>query len=257
MIWQETLQLTNNQRSPQLCNFIDRELIIMLCIGHRGAMGHEPENTLLSIRKAMSLGVDAVEVDVYNVENNLVVIHDRSLSRTTNGTGYLENRSFAYLRSLDAGKGEKIPTLQEVLETVNRQVIVNIELKGSNTASLVVSLIQKYVKQGWSYQDFIVSSFNHYELNQVKIADSRIEIGVLIYGLPWGYIEIALKLQANIVIASLDFVDSQLVASVHQRDLGVWVYTVNNPDDIRRIKALQVDGIFTNYPERATSSLRN
>ena len=93
----------------------------MLCIGHRGAMGHEPENTLLSVRKALSLGVDAVEIDVYNVEDNLVVIHDRNLSRTTNGTGYLTERSFQYLRSLDAGKGEQIPTLREVIDTIDKQ----------------------------------------------------------------------------------------------------------------------------------------
>ncbi|MBE9045115.1 glycerophosphodiester phosphodiesterase [Pleurocapsales cyanobacterium LEGE 10410] len=216
-------------------------------------MGHEPENTLLSIKKAISLGVDAVEIDVYNVENNLVVIHDRSLSRTTNGTGYIEKCSFAYLRSLDAGKGEKIPTLPEVLETVNRQVIVNIELKGSNTASLVVSLIQKYIEQGWSYQDFVVSSFNHYELNRIKIADSKIKIGALIYGLPWNYLKTARQLQADIVISSLDFVNAKLVASVHQQNLSVWVYTVNNPNDISQMRALQVDGIFTNYPERAVS----
>lgn len=225
----------------------------MLCIGHRGAMGHEPENTLLSIRKALALGVDAIEIDVYNVENNLVVIHDRDLSRTTNGTGYIEERGFAYLRSLDAGKGEQIPTLAEVIETVNRQAIVNIELKGSNTAKLVVELIQTYLKQGWAYRDFVVSSFNHYELRQVKVICDQITTGMLIYGLPWQYLATAQKLQADIVISSLDFVTSELVDSVHQHNLLVWVYTVNQPNDIERLKALQVDAIFTNYPERIIS----
>ena len=140
----------------------------MLCIGHRGAMGHEPENTLLSIRKALSLGVDWIEVDVYNVENNLVVIHDRSLERTTNGSGYTCEQTFSYIRSLDAGKGQQIPTLSEVFDMVNRQAGINIELKGFNTAKLVVDLIQKYIAKGWNYQYFLVSSFNHYELEQVK-----------------------------------------------------------------------------------------
>ena len=225
----------------------------MLCIGHRGAMGHEPENTLLSIRTALALGVDAIEIDVYNVENNLVVMHDRDLSRTTNGTGYIEERSFAYLRSLDAGKGEQIPTLAEVIETVNRQAIVNIELKGSNTAKLVVELIQTYLKQGWAYRDFVVSSFNHYELHQVKAICDQIKTGMLIYGLPWEYLSTAQKLQADIVISDLDFVTSQLIESVHQHNLLVWVYTVNQPNDIERLKALQVDAIFTNYPERIIS----
>ena len=224
----------------------------MLTIGHRGAMGHEPENTLLSIKKALSLGVDAIEIDVYNVENHLVVIHDRSLSRTTNGRGYTEQQSFAYLRSLDAGKGEQIPTLEEVLETVNQQALINIELKGRNTAKLVVHLIQTYIAQGWSDRDFVVSSFNHYELKQVKASCPAISIGILIYGLPWGYLKIAQKLEANIVIFSLDFVTPELITSVHQQNLAVWVYTVNNPDDISLMRELQVDGIFTNYPERVT-----
>ncbi len=225
----------------------------MLCIGHRGAMGYEPENTLLSIRKALELGVDAIEIDVHNVEDNLVVIHDRDLSRTTNGHGYIDEVSFAYLRSLDAGKGEQIPTLNEVFDTVHRQATINIELKGSNTAKLVVELIQKYLQQGWSYRDFLVSSFNHYQLNQVKLADSRVKIGILIYGLPWEYLKIAQKLATDLIIFSLDYVTPQLVATVHQHNLLIWVYTVNRHNDIRHMRELQVDGIFTNYPDRVVS----
>ncbi|MGD1918159.1 MAG: glycerophosphodiester phosphodiesterase [Pleurocapsa sp.] len=221
----------------------------MLCIGHRGAMGHEPENTLLSVRKALELGVDAVEIDVYNVEDRLVVIHDRDISRTTNGHGYIEEATFAYLRTLDAGKGEQIPTLKEALDTINRQAIVNIELKGNNTARLTVKLILEYVRIGWSYQDFVVSSFYHYELNLVKAIQPNIKIGILIYGLPWGYIEIAKKLAADLVISGLDYVSSELVTAAHQENLQAWVYTVNYPKDIKKMRQLGVDGIFTNYPD--------
>lgn len=229
----------------------------MLCIGHRGAMGHEPENTLSSIAKALALGVDAVEIDVYNIENNLIVIHDRNLARTTNGQGYLEEHSFTYLRSLDAGKGQHIPTLKEVFDTVNRQAIINIELKGSNTAKLVLELISEYLKQGWSKSDFVVSSFNHYELHTITTLCPQITTGMLIYGLPLEYISMAQKLQADIVITSLDYATPELIDSVHQHNLLVWVYTVNQPQDIKRLKALQVDGIFTNYPERVISPTAN
>jgi glycerophosphoryl diester phosphodiesterase len=225
----------------------------MLCIGHRGAMGHEPENTLLSIKKAIALGVDAIEIDVHNVENKLVVIHDRDLARTTNGIGYLEHSSFDYVRSLDAGKGEQVPTLEEVFETVNRQVIINIELKGSNTAKLVIDLIQKYLKVGWSYTDFVVSSFDHDQLHQVKAICPEITTGMLIYGLPWQYLASAQELQATVIIPSLDYVTSKMVESAHQQGLKVWVYTVNHPDDLKLMRALGADGIFTNYPERVFS----
>lgn len=226
----------------------------MLCIGHRGAMGHEPENTLLSVRKALALGVDGVEIDVYNVENNLIVIHDRNLSRTTNSNGYVEEQSFAYLRSLDAGKGERIPTLPEVFDTVNRQAIVNIELKGSNTAELTAALISEYLERGWSEQDFVVSSFNHYELERFKASCPKIQTGMLIYGLPWQYLTLARELQVEMIIFSLDYITPELVSSVHQQNLAVWVYTVNRPEDIQRLKTIGVDAIFTNYPERVISS---
>jgi glycerophosphoryl diester phosphodiesterase len=222
----------------------------MLCIGHRGAMGHEPENTLLSIEKALSLGVDWIEVDVYNIENNLVVIHDRRLERTTNGSGYIEQRSFSYLRSLDAGKGQQIPTLSEVLALVNRRVKVNIELKGFNTADLVVRLIHQYIQQGWKEGDFLISSFNHYELERVRQQFPQIELGLLIYGLPLNYLQIARQLKAIAIILSLDFVTKELIVTAHQNGFKAFVYTVNEPNDIEQMRALQVDGIFTNYPER-------
>ena len=226
----------------------------MLCIGHRGAMGHEPENTLLSVKKAIALGVDAVEIDVYNLEDNLIVIHDRDLARTTNGTGYLDRSTFEYVRSLDAGQGQQVPTLEEVFETVNRRTLINIELKGSNTAEPVVNLIRDYLNLGWSYSDFVVSSFNHYELERVKQICPEITTGILIYGLPWDYLTGALELQASMVIPNLDYVDAGLVRAVQQQNLQVWVYTVNRPDDIKLMREIGVDGIFTNYPERVLSN---
>lgn len=221
----------------------------MLCIGHRGAMGYEPENTLLSIAKALALGVDWIEIDVHNAENNLVVFHDHRLERTTNGTGYIDSRSFDYLRSLDAGKGQQIPILAEVIDTVDQQCGINIELKGSNTAGLVIDLIQEYIERGWSYEDFLVSSFNHYELQQVKHDCPQIAIGILIYGLPLNYLEIATELNAVAIIPAFDYVTKELVNNIHNQGLKIFVYTVNNPQDIHAMKLLNVDGIFSNYPD--------
>ena len=229
----------------------------MLCIGHRGAMGYEPENTLLAIAKALTIGVDWIEIDVHNVKNNLIVFHDRSLERTTNGTGYLCDRSFAYLRSLDAGKGQQIPTLAEVFETVDGRCGINIELKGSNTAGLVIDLIQEYITRGWQYEDFLVSSFNHYELKQVKDICPQIAIGVLIYGLPLDYLEIATKLNAVAIIPAIDYVTKELVKNIQNRGFKIFVYTVNKPDEINAMKLLNVDGIFSNYPDRVLQAIAN
>ena len=221
----------------------------LLSIGHRGAMGHEPENTILSIKKAISLGVDAVEIDVHRVENRLLVIHDRALSRTTNGQGDIMEKNFSYIRSLDAGKGEKIPTLEEVFNAVNRQVGINIELKNKGTATLVVDLIHRYLNYGWSYNDFIISSFNHYELQQVKILDPNINLGLLLYGIPLKYLETARDLDVIAVINNYDFIDSNFVNSVQERGFQCWTYTVNDIETINKLKKLKIKGIITNYPE--------
>ena len=114
----------------------------LICFAHRGASGHEPENTLSAVEKAIELGADWIEVDVYAVKGELIIIHDERLERTTNGTGYVRDTSLAYLRSLDAGKGQCIPTLREVLDSVDRRAGINVELKGPNTAGLAVSLIE-------------------------------------------------------------------------------------------------------------------
>jgi len=120
----------------------------LLCVGHRGAMGHEPENTLASIRKAIELGSPSIEVDVHSVEGHLVVFHDDRLERTTNGVGYLSEQSFKYLCSLDAGSGQCIPTLEEVCEEIGMQACINIELKGPGTALPVCELISQLLQSG-------------------------------------------------------------------------------------------------------------
>ncbi len=101
----------------------------LFCFGHRGARGHEPENTLRSVRQALELGANGIEVDVHPADGRLVVIHDDTLNRTTNGAGLVAEKTFSYLRSLDAGQGERIPTLEEVFDVVNRRAVINVELK--------------------------------------------------------------------------------------------------------------------------------
>src|SRR5262245_29681827 len=120
-----------------------------LCIGHRGARGYEPENTLLSFRKALALGAPCIELDVFAVGGQLVVFHDDRLERTTNGKGFLLEHSFEELRRLDAGKGEKIPTLSEVFAAVDRRAGINIELKGRNTAKPVADFVSRMRTEGW------------------------------------------------------------------------------------------------------------
>ena len=225
----------------------------LLCIGHRGAMGHAPENTLLSFKKALDLGAPCVEMDVYHVDGELLVFHDERLERRTNGSGYLLDHDFEYLRSLDAGDGERIPTLLEVFETVDLKAGVNIELKGPCTARPVVDFISAQRKQGWRDELILVSSFNHRELEEARRMDPTIRLGALMAGLPVDDAAFAAALGAYSVHLSLEFIDRGFVDDAHLRGLRVFVFTVNHPDDIQRMEQLGVDGVFTNYPERVLS----
>ncbi|MFC1883270.1 glycerophosphodiester phosphodiesterase [Thermodesulfobacteriota bacterium] len=225
----------------------------LLCIGHRGAMGHEPENTIASIERALELGAHCVEVDVQYIDRNLLVFHDDRLERTTNGKGYIASKDFEYLRSLDAGEGQQIPTLEEVLDAVDMRAGVNIELKGRGTAQPVADLVKRYRRKGWSHKLIMVSSFDHRELMKVRVIDGTILLGVLYNGIPVNKDPFAIELGAYSVHPSVKFVDREFVEDAHGSGLRVYVFTVNNNDQIDRMKGMGVDGVFTNYPERVVS----
>lgn len=222
-----------------------------LCIGHRGARGHAPENTLPSFEKAIELGADWVEFDVYNVEDELAVIHDLRVDRTTNGSGLVEAHSLAELRKLDAGNGAQIPTLREVLDLIDRRVGVNVELKGENTAKIAAETLTEYVEQhGWCYEDLLISSFNHRELTIARDINPQIPRGALLCGVPHDLAACVDTLEASTLNLALDFVTPELIADGHQRGAKVLVYPVNEPDDITQMRAMGVDGVFSDFPGR-------
>ena len=223
----------------------------LFCFGHRGACGHEPENTIRSVRRALELGADGVEVDVHLADGELVVIHDETLSRTTNGHGRVAEKTFAHLRSLDAGSGEKIPTLAEIFDAVNRRAVINVELKGPHTATPVAALIVEYVqRRGWNFDDFLVSAFDHAQLEEVRRLCPAIRLGALIEKTPRGLAQFAEELGVWSLHASKRCVTPELVADAHRRGLRVFVFTINQPAEIARMKTLGVDGVFSDFPER-------
>jgi len=225
---------------------------LLLKIGHRGAAGYEPENTLSSFKKAIELNVDMIELDVYLCKTGeLVVIHDERLERTTNGQGYVAHKGLKELRALDAGKGEKIPLLREVFDLINAKVALNIELKGPDTARPVAGLIEEFVERhGWSYDDFLVSSFDHYKLLEVKKLCPQVRTGANITGTTIGYSEFAEKVGAYSVHPSFEFLNREFVDDAHGRGMQLYCWTVDNPEDIKKAVDLNVDGIFSNFPDR-------
>jgi glycerophosphoryl diester phosphodiesterase len=223
-----------------------------LVIAHRGASGHEPENTLPAFQKAVELQADWIELDVYHIEGELIVFHDAALNRTTNGRGRVMGKPLAYLRSLDAGNGHPIPFLPEVLDLVDRRVGVNIELKGPGTAGPAAALLDRYVRdKSWSSDRFIVSSFDLDALAEFKKQAPTIRTGAIFGRKPPKDCSFARDLSVASVHLRLDSFPPSLLDDAHGRGLSVYVYTVNNRQDIRRMREMGADGVFTDFPERA------
>ena len=225
-----------------------------LCIAHRGASAHAPENTLLAFQKAVELGADWIELDVFCVENELVVIHDERLERTTTGIGYVLDKSLAEIRELDAGNGQQIPLLTEVFDLIERNnsgnmVGLNIELKGTHTAEPAVRLIQqRLANEKWTYDRLIISSFNHHELKTVKARDPLVKIAPLIACLPLNYAQVGTQLSAYSIHSQYEFTNKDFVDDAHQRGIQVYVYTVNHQTDLEKMIDICVDGIITDDP---------
>ena len=153
-----------------------------LSIGHRGAKGYVAENTYESISKAIDLNVDGIEIDVFKcASGELVLFHDEDLKKLTGESGLIENLTIKELEQFLVLGKYKIPTLEEVLKKLEEPIFVNIELKGSNTAEATSKIIQFFVKNtSWGLENFIVSSFNWIELEQLRLINENIPIGVLV-----------------------------------------------------------------------------
>jgi len=224
----------------------------MLKIGHRGACGYEPENTLRSFRKAIELGVDMIEFDVRKCKTGeLVIIHDNMVNRTTNGKGFVSELTFSELRKLDAGKGETIPTLEEVLDTAARNVQVNIEIVQENESDEIARVINSYItNKKWVLTDFLVSSYLHSEVEKIKKSIPEIRIGALLDGAPLTLARYGTELKAYSINVWKDYITQDLIRDAHERNLKVFLHSVNYSEDIKQKKSWGVDGMFSDFPDR-------
>jgi glycerophosphoryl diester phosphodiesterase len=224
----------------------------MLKIGHRGAKGHAPENTLVSFQKAIDIGVDGIELDVHlTYDHQLIVIHDETLNRTTSGSGFVNNFSLKQLKPLRIDNLHEIPTLEEVLNLVNQQVFINVELKGKNTAKPVAELIEKYVSEKkWSYEHFIISSFDWNALQEVRSLNPKIALGVLTQTdleLAVGFAEF---IKAKSIHPYFHLLTKEKTVLIQEKGFQVFPWTVNELEAIQKIKSFQVDGIISDFPDR-------
>ena len=218
-----------------------------LKIAHRGAAGHAPENTLGAVETGIRLGADYVEIDVQRTrDGRLVVIHDSDVARTTNGRGKVGEMTFEELRRLDAGSGEMIPALEEVLEVARDRTGLMIEIKVPGIAAQLYHTVDGH----FPADKVIYASFHHAELLEVRDLAAAVDTLALIDGVPVLGARFALDARATHAGIALDSLTPAFVKALQESGLQVFVYTVNKPEDIRWLESLPVDGIISDHPDR-------
>lgn len=224
----------------------------MLNIGHRGAKGYEPENTLLSFQKAIDIGVDGIELDVHlSSDGAIMVIHDETLDRTTNGKGFVNELSLQELKTFQIEKENTIPTLIEVFDLVNKRCFINIELKGKGTYKPVINLIEHYIEEkNWNYGHFIISSFNWSALQDVRKWNAKIPIGVLTHTDLDLAIAFAKFIKAETIHPYFHLLTKENTIKMQNEGFKVFAWTVNETEDIQKIKSFHVNGIISDFPDR-------
>jgi len=223
-----------------------------LVIGHRGARGHLAENTLPSIAKAIELGVDGIEIDIFKcASGELVVFHDQTLEKLTNSKGYIEQLTLDSIRKIDVLNGFTIPTLEEVLDLINGRVFLNIELKGTQTALLTNEIILSYFeRKEWDLSKILISSFNWEELEIFYSVNSEVSIAILTEDDPLDAIPIAKQLNAVAINPEYVSLNTGNIDRIKKEGLKIFTWTVNDPQEIKDLITLGVDGIITDFPER-------
>lgn len=224
----------------------------ILHIGHRGTKGHEPENTLISFKRALEMNIDGIELDVHmSNDGSIMVIHDETIDRTTDGKGFVNSLSLTELKKFRTEKEQQIPTLSEVIDLVNRKCLINIELKGSGTAKPVLDLIEHYVlDKNWKYSDFLISSFNWNALREVRLLDTKIPIGVLTQTDLDLAIAFTKFIKAETIHPYFHLLTKENTIEMQKENLKVFAWTVNEIEDIQKIKSFDIDGIISDFPNR-------
>jgi glycerophosphoryl diester phosphodiesterase len=218
----------------------------MLKIGHRGAKGHVNENTLASFAKALELNVDAIELDVHlSKDGEVVVIHDETIDRTTNKTGFVSEFTASDLKPLG------IPTLREVIQLVDNKCIINIEIKEAAATEKVIEIIEQFINErNWTFSQFQVSSFIWETLEAISNINSQIMLGVLTEDSIENALAFAKKIKAFSINPYYKLLNQERCEIIKSSGFNIYTWTVNTPEDLIFVKSLPVDGIISDFPDR-------
>lgn len=219
-------------------------------IGHRGAMGLEPENTLRSFRRAAAEGVDVIELDLWlSKDGHLVVLHDKNVDRTTNGSGPVSEMTLGEIRRLDAGMGETVPTFEDVLSTV--ALPIQAEIKTADAAEAVL----RTIRDRDLADRIVVTSFHAEIVASAGAALPGLRTGLIFSGVPDGCVEAATSVSATSLCVGISGLDAETVQEAHDAGLEVFVWPVNDVDRLEHALACGADGATTDYPNRLRAAL--
>lgn len=226
----------------------------MRIIAHRGARLEEPENTLRAIKRAYTCNVDAVEVDLrLSRDHYPVVIHDATLERTTTGSGKVGEQTLEQLRRLDAGKGEQIPLLSEVLLLVKELGIeLVIELKEEGMEQLVVREILRAEME----RRVTISSFYHQSLLKVKELLPELKTGIILASLPVFPVQLAIDARATIIFQKYPRLNRAYIEEATRKGIEIYPWPINTREDLEHVRELGVKGIVTDNPCLFKTSLK-
>ncbi len=236
----------------------------MHIVAHRGAAGIAPENTLASFKEAIRLGADWLEFDVRLTGDGFpVVIHDPTLKRTTTGKGPVRSRTLGEIRRLDAGSwfddrysGEKVPTLDEVIKLAPKARL-NIEIKSNCApASEAAAAVWTRVRDAGLQERALITSFDIDILKAMREIDGQAALGF-----PWQSglrdpVRRALSLKCRMMLFEVGGLSEKKVRRCREVGLDVWVYTVNEPEEMRRVMDLGVDALVTDRPDLLARLIR-
>jgi glycerophosphoryl diester phosphodiesterase len=231
-----------------------------LGLGHRGACAYAPENTLAAFNLALEQGADGVELDVTLTKDGVpIIIHDDMVDRTTNGHGDIRQMTLAEVKQLDAShkfeqyRGEKIPTLEEVLRAVGKRGIVNIELKGKSIQADGLEEAVLAVIEGTGTSDnIILSSFNPFALYRMSLLNPMLPRGLLYTEEMPIYLRRALLrpvARPTAMHPRFSMIDERFVAWARSKKYKINTWTVDDPNEMRRLISLGIDGIISNKPD--------
>lgn len=245
--------MTRHIRSSTTWQAASRPLVI----GHRGASADAPENTLAAFALAKEQGADGIELDVHlSLDGWPVVIHDQRLERTTNGHGRVQETPLAELKRLDAGNGETIPTLDEVFALLGRRFFYNVELKqyGWQDGGLATAVAER-IKAYRMELVTVVSSFNPFAVRQARWALPA-DVPVAAIRMKWAWMRFShLIARGEADHPHYKMVDGRYMAWAKREGYLVNTWTVDDPDEARRLAALGVTGIITNRPRLIRETL--